>query len=114
MSIKLVIYSVKKIYGVPTLSMDLTNIIKEIKYNEYVMIELPIIGLKKCNWYAYIQASYIFDDGNIFMFICDYKKVDRKYALRYLLQYEEKGRINAKDYSLKKPIRVKYENKNRS
>lgn len=109
MSVKLVIYSVKKIYGMPTLSMDLTSLIKEVEYNSHIIINVPVTGLKRFVWFPYLINSHIFDNASTYFFIADYKKIDRKYALQYLLNYERDGRRNCKDYSRKTPKKVNYQ-----
>lgn len=109
MSIKIIAYSIKSVFGVPTLSTDLSSRILEVKFNEHIIIDAPVTGIKTFNWFAYIVKSHIFDNGSCFMMLCDYKKVDRKYALQYLLNYERDGRINCKDYSLKTPKKVNYQ-----
>lgn len=108
MSIKLIIYSIKPIFSIDTLSLDLSNRIKEIRYKEFVVVDVPVLGLKKCNWYAYVQKSYIFDDCNTVFFIAEYKKVKRQFAQQYLLNYLRGDRPNAKNYFMPKPVKINY------
>lgn len=108
MSIKIVAYSLKTVYGSQVLSMDMSSRITEVEYNSHIMIDVPVIGVKRFVWFPYIIGSHIFDNGHCYFMLCDYKKVDRKYALQYLINYERNGRKNCKNYSLKKLIKTDY------
>lgn len=106
---RLVIYSIKYLHSVPLLTIELSSRIKEIEKDKHIIVDWPGTGEKLCSYFAYIHKSYIFDNGFIFGFIANPKRVDKKYALQYLLNYERNGRLNCKDYTIKKPTRIDYD-----